>query len=122
MNLDWNTFFKTISDFPIWPILAKAIEVGAELVTLILGLFALYALIFHGKRVSLALKALSYLFLNIRAQKVRNTLSKLSARSYDAKEHRKEIVALLGELSGQLQPFVSMGASVEKSYQELVYC
>jgi hypothetical protein len=103
----------------IWPFLTKAIEIGSQLVTLVLGLIALCALIFHGRRVTHLLNALSYQFVSARAQKVRDILSKLNDRNYDDKESRREIFALLGELSGRLKPFVSMAASLEKCYQDL---
>jgi hypothetical protein len=50
---------------------------------------------------------------------VRDLLSKLSARNYDDKESRKEIFALLGELTGRLKPFANMTPSLEKCYQDL---
>jgi hypothetical protein len=119
MTWDCNNIFKAILDSWIWPIIGKAIEVSSEAITLILGLIALFALIFHGKRVTLLLKALSYQYVSTRAQKVRDTVSKLNARSYDDKEHRREIIALLGELSGRLKPFVDMAPPLGKAYQDL---
>jgi len=116
MSWDW---FEAILDIRIWLIIGKIIEVGSQTVTLIAGLVGLYALIFHGKRVTLLLNALSYLFVSARAQKVRDLLSKLSARNYDDKESRKEIFALLGELTGRLKPFANMTPSLEKCYQDL---
>jgi hypothetical protein len=95
MSWDW---FEAILDIRIWLIIGKIIEVGSQTVTLIAGLVGLYALIFHGKRVTLLLNALSYQFVSARAQKVRDLLSKLSARNYDDKESRKEIFALPGRL------------------------
>jgi hypothetical protein len=83
----------------------EVVSFGADAVTLVLGTIALWALIFHKRKVALFIRVLLSSFLNERVKRTKETLGKLESLNYDNKEDRAEIFALLGQVSGQIKPF-----------------
>lgn len=87
--------------------IAAAIGFIADLFGVLLGGVALYALIFHRKKISLFLRIVLNSHFNERVKRMKETLGKLEQLSFDEKEHKSEIRNLLGQLNGQIKPMAS---------------
>jgi hypothetical protein len=54
-------------------------------------------------KISLVFRYLQLSYISERTKRLKETLGKLEALNYDNKEHRSEIFALMGQISGQLK-------------------
>ena len=82
----------------------------ADLVTLLLGALALWAIIFHRQKLELFFRVVLNSFVNERIKRIKETLGKLEGLNYDNKNDRPEIVALLGQVLGQIKPLINTDA------------
>jgi hypothetical protein len=96
------------------------ITFGANFVTLILGIVAIWILIFHSRKVSLFFQVLRSNFFNEKAKRIKETLGKLESLNYENKDDRPEINALLGQVSGQIKHFTSDDGELSKIHHELL--
>jgi hypothetical protein len=92
----------------------------ANLITILLGLFAFYALIFHGRKIGILFRVMVSAFLNERVKRIKETLGKLEAFNFNIREDRPEIVALLGQLSGQIKPLTSDSDAIASLHAEII--
>lgn len=79
-----------------------AVNFFADAVTLILGIIALWGLVFRRQELNAVLQLALVTYRNQRLNRVRLTVSRLSHLNYDDKERRPEIRALMGQLSGEM--------------------
>jgi hypothetical protein len=103
----------------IWEIISAIVRFGADLVTLSVGLAALWALVFHRRKISLIVKMFVNSYLNERIKRTKETLGRLESLTFDNKEHRPEIIALLGQLCGQIKTIAPAHTEVSQTYKEL---
>lgn len=79
------------------------VDFVSNIVTIVLGLLALWGIVAHRGTLTELARFLHYSYLNDSFQRIRETLAKLDYLNYDDKESRREIRALLGQLNGQLK-------------------
>lgn len=91
----------------IWQWSREIVTFAAHSVSLILGLIALWALIFKGKKLAFVVRVFMSVFLNERLRRIRETLNKIESLNYEEKKNRPEIRALLGQVSGQIKPMIA---------------
>ena len=101
---------KTVSD---------SVTFGANFLTLILGGVALWGLLFRRKKLALVFRALISNFTNERVKRLKETLGKLESLSFDEKEDRPEILALLGQVSGQINNLATEQNGLKKVQSEI---
>jgi hypothetical protein len=107
----------------IWDYICQGVGFAADGVTLVLGALALWALVFHKRKIALVVNVLLSSFLNERIKRTKETLGKLESLSFDNKDDRAEIVALMGQLSGQIKPFIAANsdlAGINHEIREIV--
>lgn len=91
---------------PILTFVAAIVEFLANAITVVLGCAAIYAFFYKRSELSLALRGIAQTVFNHRVHRLKETLGKLDRLSYERVGDRIEIVALIGELGGQLRPLV----------------
>ena len=105
------------------PDIAKAVSdtvaFGANCVTLLIGLIALWGFVFHRKKIFLAIKVLLSSYTNERVKRLKETLGKLDSLSFEEKEDRAEIYALLGQVSGQISILATEQNGIKKIQNEI---
>src|SRR2546426_11206830 len=79
----------------------------AHLCTSILGIVAIYGLLKHKSKISAFVRLLAHSVITERVNRIKGTLGELDSLNYDVKEHRKQIIALLGQLTGMVRLFAS---------------
>ena len=104
----------------IWEWVNAIVSFGSNLITIILGLIAFWALVFHNKKFALLFQVLLTNFVNERVKRIKETLGKLESLDYDTKNDRPEIVALLGQVSGQIKPFTNDDSDLKLIHEELM--
>jgi len=100
-------------------IIAEGVKFGADLFTLILGGIALWGILFRRKKLALLFKVLISSFTNERVKRIKETLGKLESLTFDEKNDRKEIFALLGRVSGQIKSLATDGSGLKEIDQEI---
>ena len=95
------------------------VNLAADAVTVILGSVALWGLVFRRKQLSLAMRLLGSLYASQRASRLKETLGKLEALSYDNKEDRGEIHALFGQASGQISGLLADYPSLQETHVKI---
>ena len=86
--------------------------VVANCVTILLGVSALVALLLKRKEIGRLLSLVTNLHLRDRVNRIKETLGRLEGMNYNNKEERPEIVALVGQLQGQLKGLDSSEGSL----------
>ena len=82
----------------------EIVEFLSHLITVVVGGVAIWGLIFKRRELTLAYRVFTNTYLNQRINRLKETLGKLETLSYDRKEDRSEINALVGQICGQLKP------------------
>ena len=103
----------------LWNVLTAAVGFVADLLTAALGLIGLWAVVVHRNKVSAVIQLFVNTYLNQRIQRAKETLGRLEALNFDTKDHRAEIHALLGQLSGQLKSIANENQDVATTYADL---
>src|SRR5438552_11209388 len=98
---------------------AKIIAFFSDLLTVVLGCVALYGLIFHRRAISNFVRLLQNYQLTERVQRIKETLGKLDSLNYGDKEARAEIIALLGQVAGQVHPLIAHDVELQSVSQEI---
>lgn len=99
--------------------LPPAVDFFADLVTVTLGLVALWGLILKRKELSLAFRMFTNIDRSHRVHRLKETLWHLNSLSYDNKEHRTEIRALLGQVCGQVRSLADNDPKLKALHAEL---
>lgn len=86
--------------------------VVANCVTTLLGVSALVALLLKREEIGRLLSLVTNLHLRDRVNRIKETLGRLEGMNYNNKEERPEIVALVGQLQGQLKGLDSSEGSL----------
>jgi len=113
----------TVSGAEIWQWAREIVTFAAHLVSLPLGIIALWTLIFRRKKIAVIFKVFTNVFLNEKLRRIRETLNRLESLNYDEKPNRAEIRALLGQVSGQIKPMISSSnelAGVHKAFCDMM--
>lgn len=95
------------------------VEFLADFVTLILGIIALLGLIFRRRQLEAVLKLALTAYRTDRLNRVRLTIGRLEHLSYDDKERRPEIRALLGQLAGELAVLTCEFPQLQEVFERL---
>jgi hypothetical protein len=95
---------------------------ASDLIGIIIGVLALWALWANRKHLPAVTLWLRHAHLSDRVRRLRETLGKLEGLSYDDKDARSEIVALIGQLSGQIKSLPADSPSVQEASQEIEAC
>lgn len=103
-----------------WQSFVELIGLLADVVTIAVGLAAVFAVIFKRRELGALLAALTSAFFGQRASRIKETLGRLESLSYDRKEERPEISALLGQICGQLESLVREYPSLQMTYDQLL--
>jgi hypothetical protein len=99
--------------------ISDTVRFGANLFTFILGGIALWGILFRRKKLALFFKILISSFTNERVKRIKETLGKLESLTFDEKDNRKEIFALLGRVSGQIKPLATDGSGLKEIDKEI---
>jgi len=91
----------------------------ADLVTLVLGIAGVYGLIYHRREFKAFFRLLASSHLQERVKRIKETLGKLEGLDFNEKQDRREIFALLGQVSGQIKPLAREGTSLGRIYAEI---
>lgn len=91
----------------------------SDVITVALGVVAIWGLIVKRKELSLAFRVFTNTYLNQRVNRLKETLGRLESLSYDNKEHRSEIQALIGQVSGQVRSLVDDYPKLEEVHATL---
>ncbi len=100
-------------------VVVQVVSFISDLVTAIVGSAALYGLIFHRRELSNFFRFLQNYQLTERIKRIKETLGKLDSLNYGDKSSRAEIVALLGQVSGQVHPLVANDGELQKICNEI---
>ncbi len=95
-------------------------DLASDVVTVILGLIAFWGLIFKRKELSLAFRLFTNTYLNQRVNRLKETLGRLESLSYDNKEHRSEIHALIGQVCGQVRSLTDDHPKLDEVHKTLL--
>ena len=76
-------------------------------------------MIFRQREITLFFRLFTNAYLNQRVTRLKETLGKLDALSYENKDHRPEVFALLGQICGQIKPLVTDYPGLQESYDQL---
>ena len=109
-----DKILKLLKDFG-----APGLGVSADVVTVVLGALALWGFIFKRKQISLALRVIANTYLNQRVNRLKEALGRLDSLSYDNKEDRSEIQALVGQVCGQIKPLLEDYPRLADAYNSL---
>ncbi len=104
---------------PVFPIIERAISFGANIVTVLLGAVAVYGLYANRNTLPALFHYLQFSTLSERARRLRGTLGQLEGLNYSTKEDKRQILALLGKLAGELIPLESHHSSVAQIQSEI---
>lgn len=99
---------------------ASTVQIIADTLTALLGLWALRGLVFHRKKINAFVKLLAHSVINDRIKRIKGTLGELDTLDYNVKEQRKEILAVLGELAGMVKGFSTGHSGFKNVYENLV--
>lgn len=113
----WFPYIQGMSDS--FKTVCEGFSLVADVITIILGCIGLWQIIFNHKKIALAFKVLTSNFSDEHVKRIKETLGKLEATSFDNKAHRPEIRALLGQLSGQIYIFLEVSEPLKKTRQEI---
>jgi hypothetical protein len=91
----------------------------ADSVTTILGIMALYSLLFHRDKLVAFSRLLAHTLINERVKKIKGALARLDSLNYEYKENKKEVIALLGELAGMIRRLAHKNSAFKECYDEL---
>jgi hypothetical protein len=112
---------KQILDFSI-PLardyIIPSMSVAADALSLLVGLFALWAFVFRRKEIAKLLATFSNAFAAQRLSRIKETLGKLESLNWDQKENRSEITALAGQICGQLRPLLEEFPKLEDAHKQ----
>lgn len=97
----------------------KWLQLSADLLTTVLGLYAAYGLIFKRKELSQLVRVLSNNHLNESLRRLRETLSQLQRVPMDDASRQGEGKSLLGQLSGQLRGLADRNADISRLRSEV---
>ena len=93
--------------------------VVANCVTILLGVGAVVGLLLKRKEIGRIISLVTNLHLRERVNRIKETLGRLEGMNYNNKEERSEIVALVGQLQGQLRGLDSSDGDLIKILQEI---
>lgn len=96
------------------------VAVLADLVTVVIGLIAIWGLIFKRRELGFVFRVFANAHLNQRVNRLKETLGKLETLNYDQKEDRSELNALVGQVCGQVKPLVGDYPKLVNVYDELL--
>ena len=108
----------TIDD--AWNVAESAVSFCADVMTLVLGVIALWAIVRNRGRIEFLFRVLYNRFLNDRSKRIVETLGKLDSLDYENKGHRKEVFALLGQLSGQVEALGDRDERIGRIHSDLM--
>ncbi|MBX3738616.1 MAG: hypothetical protein KF715_18120 [Candidatus Didemnitutus sp.] len=100
--------------------LTAIVSFFSDSVSLVLGLIALYALIFHREKISAFGRILAHTLVGERMKKIKGALARLDSLNFEVKEDKREILALLGELAGMIRLLGDGNAQFKVCYDELI--
>jgi hypothetical protein len=103
----------------IFAVIERGLSVLSDLFTVVLGVIALWAAVANRKQVAEWLRYARSLRIRQRMSKVRETLTRLRALSYEDIGSKGELRALRGQLSGELKGLTSETPQFAK-YVELL--
>lgn len=92
---------------------------AADVFTVALGSIGLFSLLWYRRTISHYLAVLNIAHATESSRRIRETLTNLERLSYDNKDERPEIRALLGQLSGQLSILRETSDVVKQAHDEL---
>src|ERR1039457_4529149 len=75
--------------------------------TSILGVLALWGLAKHRRKIGAFVRLVAHNVVTERVKRIKGTLGELGSLNYDVKEQRRQIVALLGQLTGMIRLLAS---------------
>ena len=84
-----------------------------------LGLIALWAIIFKRNKLTLVLRVFTATLINEKLRRIRETITKLETTSYDEKQNKPIVQSLIGQLCGQIGSMVSNGNGLQKIHDRL---
>ncbi len=104
----------------VWRVVERGTAFLANLFTVFLGIIALYGLIWRRKELATFVKLLAASYIDDRVKKIKETLGILDSLNFNMKRDRQEILALLGQLSGQIRPLILEDPEFEAIQKEMV--
>ncbi len=106
-------------------IIHEIIQVVVAVVSFLANLFtiaicgiALYGILTHRKALGAFLAVFASTQLQERNRRIRETINKLNSLDYERRDHKREVIALLGQLSDQITPQGDQD-SLKLSYEKL---
>jgi hypothetical protein len=99
--------------------ISKWFQLLADVVTSLLGLIAIFGLIFKRKKINQIFQIILNTHFNEKLKRLRDTLSQLDAISFEDKNRYQEGLSLLGQLSGQIKPLVNNSSDLLKMHTDL---
>ncbi|MCI0639567.1 MAG: hypothetical protein L0Y72_18190 [Gemmataceae bacterium] len=102
-----------------WQVIVDGLAFLSNLVTVLLGAIALIGVFWHRKKISAFFTLLATSHLQERINRIKETLGKLESLNYDVKEDRPKILAIIGQLSGQVRPLSSQNQEIDAVYKEI---
>lgn len=92
----------------------------AHLTGSILGIIGIYGLIKHRAKISAFVRLLALNVINERIKRIKGTLGELDSLSYDVKEQRGRIKAVMGQLAGMIHLFALRHDGFKRVHAELL--
>jgi hypothetical protein len=99
--------------------ISKWFQLLADVITSLLGLIAIFGLIFKRKKIGQIFQIILNTHFNEKLKRLRDTLSQLDAISFEDKTRYQEGLSLLGQLSGQIKPMVNNSNDLLKIHTDL---
>jgi hypothetical protein len=103
-----------------WVVFDRGMQVCANSITVILGCIALVALLRRREQLKAFFGLLQQVNLSQRTMQIRYTLRELERVSFDTKEERPQVRALLGQLCGQIAALKDTIPELNSAYNALL--
>lgn len=100
--------------------IARIVAFGSDLITLVLGAITLWTIVRHRKRISILVSVFLASFHNERVKRIKETLGKLDSLNFEDKRDRREIIALFGQVSGQIKHLINDRNNLKPIHDELL--
>lgn len=105
--------------FDVLKLIPPIVEFAADFVTTIVGAVGIWGLLFKRRELLLAFRVLTNTYFNYRTSHLRESLLQLENLSWNNRENRPEIQALIGRICGQLKPLTQDFPELESVLEEL---
>jgi hypothetical protein len=109
-----------IAAHDIWRLLSEVTAFVANLLTIALGVLAVYGITAHREQIRSFLRLVSLSQFHKRFGGIKESLGRLESLNCGRKRDRIEVHSMLGQLVGQLQPLIGEVASLKAVHDEIL--